>query len=152
MPIFLTTVIKDEMGNTWHKEAEWQKRLMQGIKGTHLCIPFQCRMCGMRNLEGRNPIRDDDDNYLLCIKHANLDAMAGKSPLTIVAHLCETVNVINNAALLNKTPSFQPRGPFPLGDTVGMGLAIDMLIKLLVSRGRIKRHVQFSMIGRLRAT
>ncbi len=106
----------------------------------------------MRNLEGRNPIRDDDDNYLLCIKHANLDAMAGKSPLTIVAHLCETVNVINNAALLNKTPSFQPRGPFPLGDTVGMGLAIDMLIKLLVSRGRIKRHVQFSMIGRLRAT
>jgi hypothetical protein len=94
----------------------------------------------MRNLEGRNPIWDEDDNYLSCIKHANLDAI-GKSPLTIVAHLCETVNVINNASLLNKTPSFQPREPFPLADMVGMGLAIGMLVKLLVSRGCIERHV-----------
>jgi hypothetical protein len=106
----------------------------------------------MGNLEGRNPIQDEDDNYLSCIKRANLDAMAGKSPLTIVVHLCKTVKVINNAALLNKTPSFQPRGPIPLGDTVGMGLAIDMLVKLLVSRGRIERHVQFSTIRRLQAT
>jgi hypothetical protein len=78
--------------------------------------------------------------------------MAGKSPLTIVAHLCKTVNVINNAALLNKTPSFQPRGPFLLGDTVGMGLAINMLVKSLVPRGHIEMHVQFLTIRRLRAT
>jgi hypothetical protein len=148
MPIFPTMVIKDEMGNAWHKEAKRQKRLMQGA---HLYIPFQCRMCWMRNLERRNPIWDEDDNYLLCIKRANLDAMAGKLPLTIVAHVSETVNVIDNATLLNKTPSFQPRGPFPLGDTVGMGLAISMLIKLLVSRGCIERHVQFSMIKRFQA-
>jgi hypothetical protein len=60
--------------------------------------------------------------------------MAGKSPLTIGAHLYETVMVINNAALVNKTPSYQPRGPFPLTDIVGMGLAVYMLVKSLVSK------------------
>ena len=60
--------------------------------------------------------------------------------------------VINNAALVNKTPSYQPRGPFPLTDIVGMGLAVDMLVKSLVSKGRIESHVQFSTLRRLKAT
>jgi hypothetical protein len=78
--------------------------------------------------------------------------MVGKSPLTIGAHLRETVIVINNAALVNKTPSYQPRGPFPLADIVDMDLAVDMLVKSLVSKGRIESHVQFSMLRRLRVT
>jgi hypothetical protein len=126
-------------------------RLTEGVKGAHLCIPFQCGVCLLRNLEGRDPITEDKC-YLACIKHANLDAMAGKSPLTIVAHLCKTSTVINNAALVNKTLSYQPLGPFPLSVPVGMGLAVDMLVKLLVSKGHIERHVQFTTIRRLRAT
>jgi hypothetical protein len=78
--------------------------------------------------------------------------MAGKSLLMIIAHLCETSAVINNAAPVNKTPSYQPQGPFPLSNPVGMGLAVDVLVKLLVLKGRIKRHVQFSTIRRLRVT
>jgi len=33
-----------------------------------------------------------------------------------------------------------------------MGLAVDMLLKSLVAKGRIERHVQFSTVRRLRAT
>ena len=46
------------------------------------------------------------------------------------------------AELINKTPSYYPCGPFPLADIVGMGLAVDMELKSLVARGRIREHVQ----------
>jgi hypothetical protein len=103
-------------------------------------------------LEGQDLVDSADKCYLACIKHANLDAMAGKLPLTIVAHLCEMTTVVSNGGLVNKMPLYQPRGPFPLADSVKMGLAVDMLVKLLVSRGRIKHHVQFLTIQWLRAT
>jgi hypothetical protein len=77
--------------------------------------------------------------------------MAEKLPLTIVAYLRETITVVRKAGLINKRPLYQPRGPFPLANSVGMGLAVDMLVKSLVSRGRIKCHIQFSTIQRLRA-
>ena len=78
--------------------------------------------------------------------------MAGKSPLTIRGHLVETIAVLRNAERINKTPSYHPRGPFPLGNLVGMGLAIDMLTKSLVAKGRLVDYVQFSTIRKLRAT
>ncbi len=87
---------------------------------------------------GRGPVAGKDDVYKACIKRMNLDAMLGKSPLTIASHIMESRAVIRNAELINKTPSYYPRGPFPLGDLVGMGLAIDMELKLLVAREESK--------------
>ncbi len=89
---------------------------------------------------------------LACIRHANLDAMAGKSPLTIRGHLVETIAVLRNAERINKTPSYHPSGSFPLGNPVGMGLAIDLLTKSVVAKGRLVDYVQFSTIRKLRAT
>ena len=89
---------------------------------------------------------------IACIRRANLDAMAGKSPLTIRGHLLETIMVLRNAERISKTPSFHPRGPFPLSDPVGMGLAIDMLVKSLTAKGRLTDYVQFSTIRKLRGT
>ena len=89
---------------------------------------------------------------MVSIRHANLDTMAGKSPLTIVAHLRETMTVVNNAALINKTPSYHPRSLFPMADSVEMGFAVDMLLKSLVAKGRIERHIQFATVRQLRAT
>jgi hypothetical protein len=106
----------------------------------------------MRNLERRDPIEGADDCFMACIKHANIDAMAGKSPFTIGGHLRETITAIKTAAFINKTPSYHPRGIFPLSDPVGMGLAVDMLVKSLVAKGRLEAHVQFATSRRLRAT
>jgi hypothetical protein len=78
--------------------------------------------------------------------------MLGKAPLTIGHHVCETVSAIKNAELIHKTPLFHAQGTFPLGDPVGMGLAVDMLVKSLVAKGQLEKHVQFSTLRRLRAT
>ena len=152
MPRFPKAVITDEVGNVWHKEEQRQRRLTQGVEGAHLCIPFQCETCWHRNLEGRDPQRGASDVMLACIRRANLDAMAGKSPLTIRGHLLDTIMVLRNAERISKTPSFHPRGPFPLSDPVGMGLAIDMLLKSLTAKGRLTDYVQFSTIRKLRGT
>jgi hypothetical protein len=93
------------------------------------------------------------DKYLMCDRCTNLDAITGKSPLTILAHLRETRGVVlRNAKLVNKTPSYHPRRPYSLLDPVGMGVAVDMLLKSITARGRIKDHVQFSTIRKIRAT
>jgi hypothetical protein len=69
----------------------------------------------MGNLENGDPVAGDDDVYMVCIKRANLDAMLGKSPLTIQNHLRESRSVVKNASLINKTPMYYARGALPFG-------------------------------------
>ena len=89
------------MGNLWHKEEERQRRLCQGVDGAHMCIPFQCEVCWYRNLEGRDVVVGRDVVYLACIKRSNLDAMLGKSALTIENHARESRAAVKNAELIN---------------------------------------------------
>jgi hypothetical protein len=88
--------ILDKAGNTWHKEEDWQQRMMEGVDGSHLCIPFQCELCWYCNLEGRDPLPGLDDVYLTCIRQTNIDAMLDKSLLTIGAHRWQSFNAIDN--------------------------------------------------------
>jgi hypothetical protein len=108
--------------------------------------------CWFRNIERRNPVPGRDDLYHTCIRRANLDAMLGKSPLTIKAHRRETLVALENAASIGKTPAYHPRGPFPISDEVGMNLAVDMLLKSLRARGRILDHFQYGTLRKMRAT
>ena len=149
---FPTVVMKDVAGNPWHKESDCQEQMLTAVEGTHLCIPFQCKVCWLCNLEGRDPRGKSDDVYLACIRRANLDAMLGKSPLRIRAHRRETIVVLKNSRLIDKTPAYHPRGPFPVGDPVGMSLAVDMLLKSLVAKGPIADHVLFATLWKLWGT
>ncbi len=144
--------VKDQLEKPWHKEEERQRRFGLGIDGVHLCTPFQCEQCWMRNLEGRDPNTVEDKCFLACIRRANLNAILGKAPMTILNHLRKTKAAIKNAKLINKTLPYHLRGPFPLADTVSMGLAVDMLVKLLVAKGRLQDHVQYPTLRCLRAT
>ena len=94
----------------------------------------------------------DATSDVTCIRRANLDAMLGKSPLTIRSHRRETLAALRNADSIGKTPAYHPRGPFPVGDYVGMSLAVDMLVKSLVAKGRILDHIQFSTLRKMRST
>ena len=60
--------------------------------------------------------------------------------------------MFENSRLIGKTPAYHPRGPFPVGNPMGMSLAVDMHIKSLVAKGRIANHVQFSTLQKLRGT
>lgn len=147
-------VLQDEEGAALETQIKREERLNTGTKGVHTVIPFQCEMCWMRNLEGRDPSPscDADQQYLRCIRRANLDAMAGKVKSTVSAHVGRVAETIRNAKMINRTPRFEPRGPFPTDDIVGMGLAVDMLMKSLVSKGRVKAYIQFDTMRETRST
>jgi hypothetical protein len=125
---------------------------MEGVEGSHLCIPLQCKLCWYQNLEGKDPFPGWDDIYLTCIRQANIDAVLGKFPLTIKAHRHETISGIDNALTFGKTPAYHPRGLFTMDDQVGMSLVVDILLKSLVAKGKLMEHIQFATLHKLRAT
>jgi hypothetical protein len=96
-----------------------------------------------------------EDIYVTCIHQANLDAMLRKTPSDhqgIRAHRRETLALLKNTMMISKTPAYHPRGPFPMCNQVGMSLAVDILLKSLVAKGRILDHVQFSTLRKMRST
>ena len=149
--IFPMTEIKDEEGNLWHNSEARMKRLNTGVNGAHACIPFQCETCWMRNLEGRN-ISKGDEAYEMCLRRENLDAIAGKAEKRISSHKDKVLRTVKICKTIRKTSSYAPRGPFPLEDSCGMGLVVEMLVESYTAIGRITDFVQFETIRRLRST
>ena len=120
--------------------------------GKRESIRAQVAQPAISDSEGRDHVLGRDDTYITCIRRANLDAMLGKSPLNIRSHRRETLAALRNVASIGKTLVYHPRGPFPVGDHVGMSLVVDMLVKSLVAKGRILDHVQFSTLRKMRST
>ena len=105
----------------------------------------------MRNLEGRDPGSLDDD-YIAIMMQVNLEAMSGQSTRTIAGHKGHTLQMIKNAERINKTPTLSPRGPFPLKDQVRMGLAVDIVQKMVHTVGRTEPTVQAETVRTLWST
>lgn len=142
--------VLDDQGNKWHNEEVRQKRINEGVSCAHYVIPIQCESCWMYNLEGRN-LQAGDEEYIMCLRRATLDSITGKSHLTIKSHRGEMLANVRRCERINKTPSYEPRGPMPMGDTIGMGVAVDMLLKSLHARGRIESWVQYDSVRTLRS-
>lgn len=123
-----------------------------GADCVQVCMPFQCELCWMRNLEGRDIRLPQDFAYVRAIRRANLDAMYGIARATIDGHRREQMSIVRYAEEIHKTPSLEPRGPMPVGDLVGMGVAVDLLQKTLRAKGRKAAHIQFSVARKVRAT
>ena len=143
--------VVDEEGNEWHNEAARRIRLNMGVAGAHCCLPFQCDKCWLRNMERREP-GPKDDFTMKCIRRANLDMMAGKAVTTIRGHKNRTKELVRYAEMSNRTPSLEPRGPFPEEDQIGMGLFCDILTKSVVARGHNSPHVQAETLRKLKST
>lgn len=143
--------LRDEAGNVWHTQEKRVKRLNSAVRGAHLILPFQCETCWIRLLEVREP-GPEDSIFQMCIRRANLDAIAGRAKSTIDAHVGRMSRLIRNCRELNKTPSFPSRGPFPNYDCVGMGVAVEMLHESMIAKGKISDHVQFSTLRQVRST
>jgi hypothetical protein len=108
----------------------------------------------MVNLKGHLPAKGLDDTYIMLIPQANLDEMGGRAVATIHRHAAALKRSIYNCQLFRKTPTIPPRGPMPLIDTVGMGLAVELLFHSLNAVPRIKgkSHIQFDSMRQPRAT
>ncbi len=144
--------MKDEDDNPWYKQQEKEYRINHGVSGAHLSMPFLCECCWMRILEKRSPQPGRDDTLVACIRRVNLDAMTGKSEYTIKGHLGRTKRILTFNAKYGKTPTFEPRGPLPPMDLVGMGVALDMMLYSLEAVGRNEDAVQYETLRQIRST
>ena len=145
--------IADQEGNPWHNDAKRIEELTSatGAHGVQACQPFQCPVCWMRNLEGREP-GPGDEAYMRTIKRATLDAICGVSRSTVAAHRGRIGQLVKNAERIGKTPTLEPRGPFPLKDSLGMGLAVDIIQKSIHAKGYNEPVVQTGVLRQLRST
>ena len=137
---FPMKTIEDALGNIWHGQLAEEERLNHGVKGGHVSIPFQCERCWMINLEGRLPRAEEDRVYIQCIRRASLDAFHGPAAATVASHRASVDRTVRQCELINKTPSFPPRGPMPVGDPVGMGVAVEMLHHSTNRTGRVNKE------------
>ena len=145
--------IEDEEGNLWYKQGQREERINHGVIGSNASIPFQCERCWMINLEARLPVDGLDDLYVACIRRANLDASGGLAVSTIKAKASSIKRTVGECKLLRKTPLIPSRGPMPMEDNVGMGMAVEMLFHSLVAKPRLKdqKFIQFDSMRKLRS-
>ena len=66
-----------------------------------------------------------------------MDAIGGRVVSTTQAHTAAVKRIVRNCASIRKTPTIPARGPMPLGDAVGMSIAVDMSQNSLLATSRI---------------
>lgn len=150
---FYQHVTTDEDGFDWQPSVNLERH-KTARDGDHLLTPFQCDLCWFRNLQRRDPLPTLERDVLLlcCIRRANLDAVWGRETLTVNATLRGGKQLIKQWAKVGLTPQFPPLGPFPVKDSVGMGVAIAMLLKSMEPGRYQQSYQQFETIRKLRAS
>ena len=145
--------VEDEEGNPWYKQGQLEDRINHGVRGSHASIPFQCESCWMINLESRLPREGLDDLYVACIRRANLDASGGLAVSTIAGKASSIKRTIGECNLIHRTPFIEPRGPMPMEDCCGMGMAVEMILHSVTARPRLKdqKFIQFDSMRKLRS-
>jgi len=142
----------DDDGEVWIKAGD-EDRFNVGHDGAHLFLPFQCDICWFRNLKGRDPEKDKDRDKLLLItiRRVNLLGMWGSEPTTTNGHRLNIIKGVKLLRLVGLSPNYPPLGPFPLGDTLGYGLAIEMMLRSLSVGKQITGHVGFDTVRKQRS-
>eukprot|EP00978_Attheya_sp_CCMP212_P008069 scaffold18782_cov24-Attheya_sp.AAC.1 len=138
----------DEEGFVWIKKGD-ENRFKVDMNGSHLSTSFQCDSCCFKNLQGREPSRGNKDVLLqIAIRSANLDAMWSLEPSTVANNAREIKRGVRESQLVGLRPPYPPLGPWEVGDTVGFGVAIQMLIRSL-DNGKRTANVQFDTVRKL---
>jgi hypothetical protein len=123
---------RDESGFEWKRPGD-ELRFKYGRDGNHLAVLFQCDDCVFRNLTGRLLNSDSARDGLLtrCIRRVNLDAMWGLEGSTVRSTVRSVKYTINLLQQMGVEPQYPPLGPFPVGDDLGYGVAVAMVLKSL---------------------
>jgi hypothetical protein len=116
--------------------------------------PFQCELCLFRNIRKMSPRPNSEiDKWTLtCLRRANLDSFWATRPSTVLANLREARHVMRCSSYIDLENPLQdfPRGPFPLQDIFGAGMAINLLQRSL-DPGRNSATIQFGTCRKMRS-
>jgi len=143
---------QDEEGFVWQKQGD-ENRFTCGRDGDHLVTPFQCDLCIFRLLKGRDPRpTSHQDGYLqCCIRQMNLDALWISESSTVNGHRSAFKLGMRILQDMGIPPPYPHMGPYPMEDTFGYTIAIQMLLKSLEPGNRGREYQQFVMIKKLRS-
>ena len=140
----------DSMLATTDLAADDPERFKLAKGGDHLMCPFQCDGCNFQNLKKRAPGASDTDGVLLlCIRSAHLDALWAREPATVHSNRREGVRVLELSKQLGLENPYPRRGPYPVKDSFGMGVAAMMLMRSL-DTGKNARTIQYETMRKLR--
>ena len=122
---------------------------MEARPGDTMITPFQCEFCLFQNITALENVTRD--GYMLGIlSRANLDAFWARQRSTVA----RTVTELNRLRQLEMEFGFQTgipsRGPFPVEDTFGAGLAVSMLQRSL-DFGKNAPTVQYNTARKMRS-
>jgi hypothetical protein len=133
------------------EDKEDKERFKVARPGDHLMTTFQCDQCMFVNLKGRKAGASVKDELVeLCIRRAILDSFWSRETSTVEKNRNEMRRFLETADLLGINNPLPKRGPFPIGEDQGLGVACTILIRSL-DAGRNAKHVQFETIRKLRS-
>ena len=136
---------RDKGGFVWHKRGD-ELRYLVARSGDHLQCPFQCDLCIFRTLKGMEPGRQLADRALQrCIRRINLDALWARDPKTVASTRNATTRGIALSMTVGIAPPYPNLGTFPLQDTQGFGVAVQMVLASL-NKGTYADYCQFDSI------
>ncbi|KAL7576792.1 hypothetical protein ACA910_013812 [Epithemia clementina (nom. ined.)] len=133
--------------------ADDPNRFKEAWSGDYLMCRFQCNNFSFFNIRGRypgTPELEQDKLLLLCIRRANLDSFWARERRAVARNQTEMQGLLSSAQLLGIRNPLPPRGPYPVGDSFGMGTACSMLIKTLQA-SRNAEQIQFETARKLRS-
>ena len=126
---------QDEEGFDLTLEED-RERHMFARNGDHLLIPFQFKLCHYRNLKGIDLTGAKAERILLMtIRRANLDVFWSREPGTMSATRRDSLNLARIGMRVGLENFLPVMGPFMLEDSLGMGLAVRILVRSL-DKGR----------------
>jgi hypothetical protein len=115
--------------------------------------PFQCDYCWFVNLMKRpaRDIYDADARLLAYIRIVNLDMFWSKEPSTVANTLRALVKGRKISEELGMDPVNIPVGPWPVADTCGFQIAIEILRSSQLPGRNASTYTQFDSIRKMRS-
>jgi len=88
---------------------------------------------------------------MCCIRRVTLDSLWGRESQTVLATLRACRQMVQQLDLVGVDPQFPPLGPYPVGDSFGVRVAIAMVLKSLQPGRYHGDYQQFETIRKMSA-
>ena len=136
-------VMEDVEDTPWDYNPKDKLRYKHLTNGFHLFMPFLGPTCHFYNIQYRLPTGSAKDRvFIMHTTMCIMDAVWEREPSKIKNHILEVkINVIK-CIYIGKSPLYPTLSPHPVKDLLGMGPAVDMLMRSL-DPGRLSIFVQF---------
>ena len=117
------------------------------------CAPFQCDYCWYANITKKdaNPWYADDARKLAYIRRVNLDVMWSREPSTVASSFNALARAKRDSEELGFSAQNIKLGPWPVADTCGFQVVIEMIRHSQGKGKNVSSYIQFDSIRKTRA-